>query len=191
MKDALIFIAGAGIGSLITYELLKDKYKKIADEEIKSVKEIYARDYEPKVKTLIKDNNQNENIPAKEKVEEAKNESSQEDDEPVEFPVEPFEEKIAPYPISSLEFGEYNDYNRESYVYCTEDNALVDVDGSIVDEVEEKIGDCLNRFTDIITEYDEDDDLYVRNENNKTDYEIIKTETTSEHYKESNGLNKK
>ena len=37
MDKAIIFIIGAGIGSLITWKIVEEKYKKIADEEIESV----------------------------------------------------------------------------------------------------------------------------------------------------------
>ena len=38
----LAFIAGAGIGSVCTWQLLKRKYEQIAQEEIDSVKAAYA-----------------------------------------------------------------------------------------------------------------------------------------------------
>ena len=42
VKNALIFIVGAAIGSVTTWYFVKDKYEKIADEEIESVKEYYS-----------------------------------------------------------------------------------------------------------------------------------------------------
>ena len=44
----LIFLGGAAIGSALTYFYVKDKYEKIVDEEIQSVKEEYAKSYEAK-----------------------------------------------------------------------------------------------------------------------------------------------
>ena len=38
----MLFIAGAGIGSVCTWQLLKRKYELIAQEEIDSVKAAYA-----------------------------------------------------------------------------------------------------------------------------------------------------
>ena len=38
----LIFGVGAAIGSVVTWKLVKTKYKRIADEEIESVKKIYS-----------------------------------------------------------------------------------------------------------------------------------------------------
>ena len=39
----IIFTAGAVIGSAVTWKLVKDKYERIANEEIKSVKERYSK----------------------------------------------------------------------------------------------------------------------------------------------------
>lgn len=47
-KSILIFLGGAAIGSALTYLIVKDKYEKIVDEEIQSVKEEYAKSYEAK-----------------------------------------------------------------------------------------------------------------------------------------------
>ena len=40
---AFIFTTGAAIGSVVTWKVIKEKYKKIADEEIESVREEYGR----------------------------------------------------------------------------------------------------------------------------------------------------
>ena len=44
-KNVLIasatFVAGAALGSIVSWNLLKNKYKQIADEEIESVKEVF------------------------------------------------------------------------------------------------------------------------------------------------------
>ena len=43
MNKFLVFAAGAVFGSLVTWKLTKDKYARIAQEEIDSVKEVFAR----------------------------------------------------------------------------------------------------------------------------------------------------
>ena len=43
MNKFLVFTAGAIFGSLVTWKLTKDKYARIAQEEIDSVKEVFAR----------------------------------------------------------------------------------------------------------------------------------------------------
>ena len=41
MNKLLMFTLGAAAGSLLTWKIVEGKYKKIADEEIESVKEHY------------------------------------------------------------------------------------------------------------------------------------------------------
>lgn len=43
LAKAFIFVAGATIGSVVTWKVLKNKYEQITQEEIKSVKEEYSR----------------------------------------------------------------------------------------------------------------------------------------------------
>ena len=43
INKILIFAAGVAIGSAVTWKLIKDKYKKLADEEIASVKEVWNK----------------------------------------------------------------------------------------------------------------------------------------------------
>lgn len=51
MKEALYFIAGAGIASAITYFVTKDYYNKKADAEIASIREYYHQKEEKKEET--------------------------------------------------------------------------------------------------------------------------------------------
>ena len=41
LSKVLIFAAGAAIGSAVTWKLIKEKYERIAQEEIDSVKEVF------------------------------------------------------------------------------------------------------------------------------------------------------
>ena len=43
LKNTIIFAVGALVGSAVTWKLLKTKYEQIANEEIASVKETYAK----------------------------------------------------------------------------------------------------------------------------------------------------
>lgn len=45
-----MFLGGALIGSTLTYLFIKDKYEKIAEDEIQSVKDEYSKTYEAKKK---------------------------------------------------------------------------------------------------------------------------------------------
>ena len=39
----IMFTVGAAVGSAVTWKFVKTKYEMIADEEIKSVKEVYLK----------------------------------------------------------------------------------------------------------------------------------------------------
>ena len=43
ISNAFIFVAGAAIGSLATWKFIETKYRRIAQEEIDSVKEAFSR----------------------------------------------------------------------------------------------------------------------------------------------------
>ena len=40
--NVIMFAAGAAIGSAVTWKVVKDRYEKIVQEEIKSVKEVFS-----------------------------------------------------------------------------------------------------------------------------------------------------
>lgn len=171
----LAFIAGAGMGSVCTWQLLKRKYELIAQEEIDSVKASFAtRERFDKAGKLclkafqeglesepydLKDFKKYVSIVQKEgytdysrSVEEKKGEA--------------FVEK--PYVISPDEFGEFEEYEKISLTYYA-DEVLADENDEEVDDVDEIVGEeSLNHFG----EY-EDDSVFVRNDRLKCDYEIL------------------
>lgn len=68
MKKYLYFIAGAAVGSLVTWKIVEKKYRDLAEEEINSVKELYKEKIAEKSKfdkqkvDEIKDNIQKKEI---------------------------------------------------------------------------------------------------------------------------------
>lgn len=180
----LSFIVGASAGSLITWKFVEKKYKQIAQEEIDSVKETYAKmrkdDLEAKKADLEA---------AKAKLHPAESEKVETSEVKPEE-VQKYEDVIAkhnytsysnninekggdvmtdrPYVISPDEFGDYPDYETISLTYYN-DKVLTDEYNEIVDDIDDLIGeDSLNHFG----EY-EDDSVFVRNDALKVDYEIL------------------
>ena len=180
----LSFIVGASAGSLITWKFVEKKYKQIAQEEIDSVKETYAKmrkdDLEAKKADLEA---------AKAKLHTAEPERVETHEVKPEE-VQEYEDVIArhnytsysnninekggdvmtdrPYVISPDEFGDYPDYETISLTYYN-DKVLTDEYNEIVDDIDDLIGeDSLNHFG----EY-EDDSVFVRNDALKVDYEIL------------------
>ena len=186
MKNLLFFVAGAAIGSVVTWKLIEKKYKDLADEEIESVIETF-KNRKPRItKDNVKETVEkviNKYKEPKEIVEDIVNaerysiENEEEIDEDDEsnytIDVDPGIEVITPYVITPEQFGEYNEYGTKTLTYYA-DNVLTDeIDNPITsDEMVTMIGpDALDHFG----EY-EDDSVYIRDEMNEMDYEILKSE---------------
>lgn len=156
LSNIIIFTVGAVIGSAVTWKFVKDKYSKIADEEIRSVKETFAK---------------RANKETQVDKEELKNIVS----ENGYIPNEKSEEKggstvvDAPYVIPPDEFGEYLGYETVSLTYYNADGYLVDEEDEPIEDVESIVGvESLDHFGEW-----EDDAVHVRNDRLKTDYEIL------------------
>ena len=192
MNKIIMFALGAAAGSLVTWKIVENKYKKIADEEIKSVKELYnkklnALDCENNLQKVEAYDKPVEQPEFKVYVEKEENEIFSEEDkeeynkliEDEGYIIETPEEKefIKPYVISPEEFGEFGNTERSLIYYS--DFVLADEDDEIIVDPESIIGDALEHMG----EY-EDDCVHVRNENIECDFEILKSEKTfSEVYK--------
>lgn len=162
--NLFIFAAGAAIGSAVTWKLVKTKYERIADEEIKSVKEVFSKRAEskeekpnpnekPDLQTyskILKDLNYSENTDSK----------KEEKGDPCERDI--------PYIITPEEFGCMDGYDAVSLNYYS-DGVLTDDWDEIIDNVDEIVGsESLRHFG----EY-EDDCVFVRNDKTKCDYEVV------------------
>ena len=162
INKILIFAAGVAIGSAVTWKLVKDKYKKLADEEIVSVKEVWSKKH-PTVEDITVQPKQThvdyaERKTAREIILENKYSDKKEE-----------EDYMDKYVISPEEYGE-SELPSESLTYWA-DGVVTDEANYVMDEddIEETIGsDALNHFG----EY-EDDSVFVRNETLDKEYEIL------------------
>mgnify|MGYP001187246191 CR=1 FL=1 len=185
----MMFIFGAAVGSVVTWQYVKKKYERIAQEEIDSVKETFSKLKEVK----SKDNETEENNNVRTIVEKVKdkpgiveyaawlrkqgytNYSNYSDTDSLSEDPNASEEEMdenmindKPYVISPDEFGEFYDYEKISLTYYA-DQVLADEDDELVEDIEETVGfESLNAFG----EY-EDDSVFVRNDRLKCDYEIL------------------
>ena len=185
MKNLLFFVAGAAIGSFATWKLIEKKYKDLADEEIESVKETFKNRKQRITKDEVKETVEkviNKWKEPKETVEDivtaegyyTEEEETEEDDESnYTVDIDPGVEVIAPYVITPEQFGEYNEYGTKTLTYYADDVLTDEIDNPITsEEMETMIGpDALDHFG----EY-EDDSVYIRDEMNEMDYEILKSE---------------
>lgn len=186
MKNLLCFVSGAAIGSIVTWKLIEKKYKDLADEEIESVIETF-KNRKPRItKDNVKETVEKvinkykepkkivEDIVTAERYSIENEEEIDEDDESnYTVNVDNDDEVITPYVITPEQFGEYNEYGTKTLTYYA-DNVLTDeIDNPITsEEMITMIGpDALDHFG----EY-EDDSVYIRDEMNEMDYEILKSE---------------
>ena len=196
MKRVLIFVLGAAAGSLVTWKLVENKYKKIADEEIASVQEYYHN----KLNALDCENNllkveaydrpvEHPEVNVVEEIEYTAEEKADYEEtvaslayseEGITIECNDAIEYVKPYVIAPEEFGETGNDTKTLTYYS--DFVLTDEDGDMCVDPESIIGDALEHFGDY-----EDDSVHVRNDNIECDFEILKSERTfSEIYKEDN-----
>lgn len=171
VKYFFAFLLGAAAGAASSWRFFKTKYEEIADEEIRSVKEVFLKRYagnksednseiEDEEATLedyssvLTKNNYASSFEAKKNNEKAV----------VIMP----KKYDGPYVITPEEFGEEDDYDTISLTYYA-DKVLTNDQDEVINDVDDVVGsDSLNHFG----EY-EDDSVFVRNDLMKTDYEIL------------------
>jgi hypothetical protein len=176
LSKVFIFAAGAAVGSVVTWKILKTKYERLAQEEIDSVKEVYEKRYVNRCEPTSGSAPDETTI----------------DEEPVEGESDPvtveYEDILAdngyttettptkkeatdtkkPYVIAPEDFGENDDYEITSLTYYA-DGILTDDADDPIDDIDLFVGkESLTHFG----EY-EDDSVYVRNDKFKCDYEIL------------------
>jgi hypothetical protein len=166
-----MFTLGAAVGSVATWKFVKDRYEKIAQEEIDAIRDFY---YEQETA---------------EKAEEDESDDEEDEDERKKYEEMMYAEgylneeqegaeknMVEPYVISPDEFDEMG-YETVT-LYCYADNVVETMLGKDVlsdDEVEDWItSESLTHFGEF-----EEDSVFVRNDNMKTDFEILRV---SENY---------
>lgn len=193
MKNFFTFVTGLVIGSVVTYVIVKDKFEKIAQEEIDSVKEVFGRRVEKEtdkkvekiakkeVEKIRKEYNEYDNLTknytsySKNKTEESiedveYEEVCENDEDGVELDeIERASDYDRPYIIEPQEFGALDGYSLIT-LYHYSDNVLADDCDELVEDIDDVVGED---YASHFGEY-EDDCVYVRNDRLKADYEICR-----------------
>lgn len=188
LGTVIAFLAGTAIGGMAAWRVANERYAKISEEDILSVKEAFRNreqklkdeieelksklevteclEEEEKVPSTILSTNEhqdkgdiNEYVRMVNRTKYAHTSVPQKEDHSVE----------APYVISPEEFGEMDGYTQISLTYFEDDDILSDENGVIIDDPEEIVGDALNHFGDY-----EEDSVFVRSDPKRCDYEIFK-----------------
>lgn len=173
MISSLAFLAGVAVGGGVAWYYAQEKYARIAEEEIDSVKATYHAAMGKNKATGFVDGadkaaetvNKKPDLVAYAR----KLQSEGYTDYASTVVGKKESESIgeAPYIITPAEFGENEDYTKVSLSYFA-DGVLADDNNEEVDDVEEIVGDALNHFGE-----HEDDAVFVRNDAKKCDYEIL------------------
>lgn len=171
VKVLLAFSLGAATGSLVAWKMLKNKYERIAQEDIDEY-----RAYADSRIAAIGSDSQNEET----KPEEAMDEEDEED------PMAPLSNLIGrytsdadrrekfvrePYVISPEEYDTLDGYECTSLTYHS-DGILCDEWDNIIENPDDLVGEGFETHFD---EYDNDpDSVFIRNEELKRDFEILR-----------------
>lgn len=181
-KGFVMFVLGAAIGSVATWRIAKKKYEQISQMEIDSVKKIFSRRESNANVEIISTESQTAKVDKPEdrlnikeyaamieregytNYSSADNERGKEEQETMD---------INPFVISPEEFGEFEDYERISLSYYS-DQILADEEDEKVEDVDNVVGlESLTHFGEF-----EDDSVFVRNDRLKCDYEILLDQRT-------------
>lgn len=151
LSKIAIFAVGAAVGSVVTWKLVETKYRQIADEEIESVREVYAKAFGDS------DDEETEEPDEEETVENDAVEEEEDEDVP------------APYVIDYEEYDE-NGYETET-LYWFDDGVLTySITGEVIDDIDGIVGeDSIKQLIDSGEDY-----IYVRNDELEIDYEILR-----------------
>ena len=191
ITSILLFTAGAGIGSAVTWKLLKTKYEQIAQEEIDSVKEVYSRRARAAAnpKPIEGEGVEGSHISEKPDLMEyaaklkeegymdysTKNkdedEDEQEEKKPYTSDMDGYSYDEEPYVIAPEHFGEYDDYETQSLTLYN-DGYLTDDDDNEIIDIADVVGEDFKEHIGVF----EDDAVHIRNEKYKTDFEVLVVE---------------
>ena len=160
-NNGLYFVIGFVFGFVVGYECAKSAGDKAKSEEVEALEEYYKGKLEEKNDPVIEKNN------AIKRAEEIAKEHKYGATPAVSAFDNPSE---GPYQITPELFGEFDDYEQICLKYY-ENGVLVD-DDEVLDDIE--INDAVGLgFSEHFGEY-EMDAVYIRNDERRCDYEILK-----------------
>lgn len=185
--NAFMFAAGAAIGSVVTWKVLKVRYERFVQEEVDNFKEDYAKCMSNLKDTNLPDVGEDEEaeeeedpeLAAWEELDDEDDDDSEEEEDQNDYNrlVNTYTSMKggaaamdnAPRVISPYEFGELDDYHTIELTYYADD-ILEDEEYNIVNDRDDLIGPSA---LDTFGEY-EDDSVFVRNDRLQTDFQILK-----------------
>ena len=163
MKNILFFVAGAVAGGVVAWNLAKSKYSKICLADVEDFKKAHTN----KETTEKKKEPEKEQPVIKKKVKDQYEQVLKKTGYSKKSVTRP--KNGAPYIISPDEFGEIDDYERVTLFHYA--------DGVLTDDNDERVEDVAATVPEDYVlhfgEYEEDS-VFVRNDEMKTDFEILR-----------------
>lgn len=157
------FSLGAAIGSFVTWRVLKEKYERLAREELEERRERFANS-EPSFKQSDEAEEKTSADPELENLITRYSSAAVKN-----YKKGDAEDVRAPYTISPDMFGEIHQHNLVNLTYY-EDGALVDDEtDERIDDIENTVGEGFEKHFGVY----EEDVMHVRNEELMVDYEIV------------------
>ena len=208
--SVIAFFTGATIGGITVWYITKERYARLAEEEINSVKEAYAHmdkkrerakeallryqgtdkatdDHDPEVPTRVVTTKVTEKENISEYAKRVQNGAPMDYSKTVvphkdSKPEESVQSEIMGDVPYVISPDEFDELDGYTPISLTyfADGVLSDENGVIIDDVEEIVGDGLNHFG----EYEEDA-VYVRNDAKRCDYEILKDEREYDEFRKT------
>lgn len=178
LSKFVVFAFGAAVGSVVTWKLIETKYKRIADEEIESVREVYAKVYgdspeesededeedqkifDDLVKDLGYSSEEEKKEEIKKEIKKEKKESEGEEDE---------DDMLRPYVIEEEDYDD-NGYETESLYYYDDGVLIYSITEEVIDDIDGLVGkDSIDQMLESGEDY-----IYVRNDELGIDFEILR-----------------
>lgn len=159
----LIFSLGVAVGAVASWFVAREKYRKIADDEIASVKEVFQRKKKEKAE-LAEEKTTYNDLSDVYDTESADDDVTEDKDD-------------LPYIIEPEEYGNKVE-NECTVLMWYGDDILTDTYGVNVDDIENTVG---REFIDHFGENPEEPDVvYVRNDRLEMDYQILQCNSGEE-----------
>lgn len=177
LSKFVAFAFGVAVGSVATWKLVEAKYRQIADEEIKSVREVYAKVYGDSTEEsededeedqkifddLVKDLGYSSDEDEKKETEtekETRKESEGEGD---------VDDMVRPYVIEEEDFDDIG-YETESLYYYDDGVLIYSITEEVINNIDELVGeDSIKQLLESGEDY-----IYVRNDELGIDFEILR-----------------
>ena len=183
-KNIIMFLFGLGIGGVGTYFAMKQKMENTINAEVQEFKESY--NYEltdeaiddsigvvPETEPTEENEEEYSEIIRKLNYNEYSTKPKQEEETPVKDDAELIDKNF-PYVITVDQYLENDEFDKVTLYFFDEDYIFMNEDEDLID-AEDLLG--AENLTEV-----SDEALYIRNENNGVDYEVILREGSYEEY---------